>query len=427
MERQVRLTVRILCLVFLLEGSQVFAQEQVLRYTVDSCRTLSPFYQEENYSDLNIGPLKPAQENEGVDFDTNKIVFKTPKKSTVRNPPFKLVVSATQYRRNRKYKVSIVAEEYFDSFMVQARGRPTDDGNTSHVGSWVDIPSIGAIIRCRQNPRAAVVDKGRPLKLGNLTFTWKAPEADVGPIQFQTSIALNDAYVTIASEPLTFNNFPDSTSGCGRTLSCFRVCLFTPLCDSDGVAYMLIMNRTKDNEIVFKLGGFLPNSTSYVAVGIGQDSKNLRNMDMMACQRDDNTVMLRHYLLEDSTSRPYRHRQRIRLQNFDVDRETDFVWCQFQRPINPSDRFDLDLTQRLHHFYFWGQLDNQSIPILPDSNRLFKSYYDFNISEVYNEIVFESGILDFHSAGQTLKRPFIIASLPLSLMIMTLSNWRASL
>ncbi|TRY74670.1 hypothetical protein TCAL_11927, partial [Tigriopus californicus] len=331
----------------------------------------------ENYSDLNIGPLKPAQENEGVDFDTNKIVFKTPKKSTVRNPPFKLVVSATQYRRNRKYKVSIVAEEYFDSFMVQARGRPTDDGNTSHVGSWVDIPSIGAIIRCRQNPRAAVVDKGRPLKLGNLTFTWKAPEADVGPIQFQTSIALNDAYVTIASEPLTFNNFP-----------------------------------------------------SYVAVGIGQDSKNLRNMDMMACQRDDNTVMLRHYLLEDSTSRPYRHRQRIRLQNFDVDRETDFVWCQFQRPINPSDRFDLDLTQRLHHFYFWGQLDNQSmsvIPILPDSNRLFKSYYDFNISEVYNEIVFESGILDFHSAGQTLKRPFIIASLPLSLMIMTLSNWRASL
>lgn len=418
MERQLRLTVGVF---LLLAKPPVFAQEQILRYTVDSCRNLSPLYQEEDYSDLNIGPPKPNTENEGLGNDGSKIVFKTPKKSTVRNPPFQLVISASQYRQNREYKVSIVAEEYFDSFMIQARGRPTADGNTSHVGSWVDIPSIGAIIRCGQNPRAAVVDKGRPVRLGNLTFTWKAPEVDVGPIQFQTSIAVNDAYVTIASEPLTFNIFPDSTSGCGQTVSCFRVCLFTPLCDSDGVAYMLIMNKTRDNEIIFKLGGFLPDNKSYVAVGIGQDSKNLRNMDMMACRREDNIVMLRHYLLEDSTSQPFRHRQRIRLQNSDVDRETGFVWCQFQRPINPTDRFDLDLTQRLHHFYFWGEIDNQSIPILPNPDRIFKSYYDFNISEVYNEIVFDSGILDFNSAGETFKRPFVV-TLPLSLLVFVLGS-----
>jgi hypothetical protein len=57
---------------------------------------------------------------------------------------------------------------------------------------------------------AAVVDKGRPIKLGNLTFTWQAPMEDMGPIKIQASIAYNDAYVLVESKEIKFNKFPVS-------------------------------------------------------------------------------------------------------------------------------------------------------------------------------------------------------------------------
>ena len=44
--------------------------------------------------------------------------------------------------------------------MVQVRGRD-EDGNMTHVGSWVDVPRIAAVLRCDNNKLAAVVDKGK--------------------------------------------------------------------------------------------------------------------------------------------------------------------------------------------------------------------------------------------------------------------------
>ena len=36
------------------------------------------------------------------------------------------------------------------------------------------------------------MDKGRPVKLGNMTFSWEAPAMDEGPIQIKASISYND-------------------------------------------------------------------------------------------------------------------------------------------------------------------------------------------------------------------------------------------
>ena len=47
----------------------------------------------------------------------------------------------------------------------------------------------------------------------------------------------------------------------------------------------------------------------------------------------DETVMLEHFLLEDAMSKPYHHRDNIRLENSGFDRDTNFTWCQFYRPI----------------------------------------------------------------------------------------------
>ena len=58
------------------------------------------------------------------------------------------------------FSVNLIASDFFDSFMLQVRGRDPDDGNITHVGSWVDVPGIAAVLKCKGNKLAAVVDKG---------------------------------------------------------------------------------------------------------------------------------------------------------------------------------------------------------------------------------------------------------------------------
>ncbi len=69
---------------------------------------------------------------------------------------------------------------------------------------------------------------------------------------------------------------------------------------------------------------------------------------------------LEHYLLEDDTSLPFVHASRIRLEDSEVDQETGFTWCTFIRDIRARDVYDLDLTRKFYHFYFWGRLDNEN-------------------------------------------------------------------
>ena len=75
------------------------------------------------------------------------------------------------------------ASEYYDSFMLQARGRDQADGNATLVGWFVSLPSIAKDLHCLGKRKSSVVDKGRPIRLGNLTFTWRAPPTDYGPIR----------------------------------------------------------------------------------------------------------------------------------------------------------------------------------------------------------------------------------------------------
>jgi hypothetical protein len=46
---------------------------------------------------------------------------------------------------------------------------------------------------------------GRPIELGNLTFTWKAPAYDSGPVRIIASIVYNDAYVIVNSRQVFCN------------------------------------------------------------------------------------------------------------------------------------------------------------------------------------------------------------------------------
>jgi len=307
--------------------------EPALRYTTESCDNMAPVYKDENFNSLDLGPEVEKKDKNDEDDDSNK----APKKSNTRNPPFELDIDFQQYRRKREYKIILSAYEHFDSFMLQVQGK-SKDGNITRVGKWVDIPDIAAALRCGKSKLGAVVDKGRPVKLGNMTFSWEAPAMDEGPIQIKASISYNDQYVMIESPELDYSKFPLSVKGCGSKVSCFRLCTNGPRCEADETGYMITMEQQESDRILFRMGGTLNDRMSYFAVAFGKDYYKLKNADMVSCRRvrkslTDETVMLEHFLLEDAMSKPYHHRDNIRLENSGFDRDTNFTWCQFYRPI----------------------------------------------------------------------------------------------
>ena len=122
------------------------------------------------------------------------------------------------------------------------------------------------------------MDKGRPIKLGNLTFTWRAPPTDYGAIRFVASIALGERshlfllesfnmihllgnqYNVIKSEEISFNNFPMSVRGCGRQMSCFRSCSSSPTCDPENTDTYVVTFLSRDEKyVVASLGGVVKN------------------------------------------------------------------------------------------------------------------------------------------------------------------------
>jgi len=132
-------------------------------------------------------------------------------------------------------------------------------------------------------------DKGRPIRLSNLTFTWRAPDREVGPLVVRASVAYNDAYVTFSSKVFDYKPFPVSTEGCGRNMTCFRVCGSRPRCDAEEAEYMVTMTEEEDDrrgprEVRIMLGGYLRDNQSYIAVGFGRDDDR-EQMDFVACTK----------------------------------------------------------------------------------------------------------------------------------------------
>ena len=152
--------------------------------------------------------------------------------------------------------VRIEAAEYYDSFLLQTRGKDKLDGNATLIGWFVSIPNICKDLHCYDKSKSSVVDKGRPIKLGNLTFTWRSPATDYGAIKFVASIVVGQEYHVIESSQISFNNFPVSIKGCGREMSCFRSCSTSPTCDPEDSDTMAVMSLTGDRRnIVVSLGG----------------------------------------------------------------------------------------------------------------------------------------------------------------------------
>jgi len=349
--------------------------------------------------------------------NTDLALFDAPMQSRDKNHPFNLRVEFDQYRRNREYQIHIETSVYYESFMLHARGQDRPDGNATLVGWFVALPPIGMDLNCLGKRKSSVVNKARPVRIGNLTFTWKAPPTDYGPIQFVASIVKDNKYAVIKTKEITFNGFPVSTRDCGRDISCFKECFTSPNCTSDESAYMVVINLSKNKkEVTISLGGIVENEQKYVAVGFGDDKENLKNMDICACYKEampeknsgdfvfppeegsgqspimsssgqGENIRLGHYLLEHKMGPAYLHRSPIRLTGQDMDPKTNFIWCQYRRPVMPRSMWDLDLSHPMFHFYFSGK-KNGSMIIMPEMKDIWNSKMRRNFSEITNDILF---------------------------------------
>merc|ERR1711874_17729 len=383
--------------------------EPVLRYNLSSCNSLEPVYVEENWQTPGMDAAK--------DEDMSSSIFENPRKSRKRNPPFELRINFDQYRRNRQYKVYIITtipSESFDSFLLQARGAERSDGNASLVGTFISpLPSISKPLSCLEQPSSSLTDKGRPVQLQNLTFTWLSPPSDHGQVRFTLSLVHNGEYIIIESRQIRFNTFPVSIRGCGREVTCFRQCNKEagPTCPADLANYFALISFNADAEtLTVSMGGrimdyynddtIMSNNSHYIAMGIGNDKKNFKMMDVTACHlKDNSSVMLEHYYLEDKTSQLYPHKAPVTSLTWDIDTATGLIWCNFSRSVYPKTMWELDLGLHLYQFYFIG-IKNESGVFLPDLDNVWESNIKSNFSKVTNTIEYSA---TYHGRTKKLK------------------------
>ena len=154
--------------------------------------------------------------------------------------------------------------------------------------TWVNVQRFYEYCKaCRIFISCRVTDKGRPVLLGNMTFTWTAPSSDYGPIRcllminsssnkcrqtwknilfsFVLSVVKGNRYTEVSSAQIPFNAFPVSIRGfqtqcsrlnlfifyllflkrCGRQLSCFRRCTSQPTCPAEESDFMVVIDLTR--------------------------------------------------------------------------------------------------------------------------------------------------------------------------------------
>ena len=75
----------------------------------------------------------------------------------------------------------------FEAIMLQSRIVSSGEvlrGGVGLVGQFRYLPSTFMHLPCFDIPYATVVDRGQPIQLRNISFTWTAPDTEAGDIRF---------------------------------------------------------------------------------------------------------------------------------------------------------------------------------------------------------------------------------------------------
>ncbi|XP_063889648.1 uncharacterized protein LOC135116223 [Scylla paramamosain] len=120
------------------------------------------------------------------------------------NINMQILTSEDKYRRLKTLEVTLQSSDYINGFLLQAR---KVEQSKTVVGTFLRSPHRGNIISCNSSMANTVVMETAPLRLANLSFTWLAPEASMGTIEFVASVLVNKStsYKIIRSDPLKLN------------------------------------------------------------------------------------------------------------------------------------------------------------------------------------------------------------------------------
>ncbi|XP_050690597.1 uncharacterized protein LOC126982518 [Eriocheir sinensis] len=419
------------------------AAGQEYTYSKYSCREMIPLHvtevewlmdrEEQESKEETNHVSEPAESGGGGESGSNGTMTTTTTTTTTTRPPapkpqiyqgnvdVKVLTSEQKYRRLKPLEVTLQTSEYINGFLLQAR-RAGQQQNV--VGTFLSAPHRGEIINCNGSVGNAVVMETAPLRLANLTFTWMAPEADVGAIEFVASVLLEEGsqYQIFRSAQLELNLYPVSTRECAVAKSCFRYCMHntSPECPAHEARYTATLEflpkaAKKKTSVKITIGGQLADSNGYLAVGFSKDHLRLSEADLTVCylQEDNVTMGVEHYLLKNMDYAPDLHLGEIQLESADVD--GDYAWCTFRRPITGDDHNLLPLTEPHYYYYFWGTRNGNRI-FLPPSWSIKRSDTLISTNDnLFNYVVY--------SAAQSRQAPYSVVAAAVLLVGVHVMCW----
>ncbi|KAK8407016.1 hypothetical protein O3P69_007518 [Scylla paramamosain] len=330
--------------------------DMIPQHTTEVTRLLEEEKAEMESNHVNT-PTSPMTEEEEESSDLHL----SPKAQMYSgNINMQILTSEDKYRRLKTLEVTLQSSDYINGFLLQAR---KVEQSKTVVGTFLRSPHRGNIISCNGSMANTVVMETAPLRLANLSFTWLAPEASMGTIEFVASVLVNKStsYKIIRSDPLKLNLYPVSTRECAVGKSCFRYCMRNggPECPAHTARYTAILEylpktAEKKTSVKITIGGQLADSKGYLAVGFSKDDHRLSEADLSVCylEGDNATVGVEHYLLKNIDYSPDLHLGELQLESADVDE--DYVWCTFTRPITGGGHNQLRLSEPYYYYYFWG-------------------------------------------------------------------------
>ncbi|KAK4288049.1 hypothetical protein Pmani_038898, partial [Petrolisthes manimaculis] len=285
---------------------------------------------------------------------------------------------------------TLQSPDYINGFLIQVR--KVEGGTVAPVGMFLD-PHRAEYLACNKS-RDTVINERAPLRLANLTFTWLAPETNLGGFSLcKASVLVNKGtqYKVFRSDILALNLYPVSTKECAVSKSCFRYCMKHggPSCPAHTSRYMASLQHSP-SAVSITLGGQLPDANGYLAVGFTRDHRRLSNTDISVCYRtDEDQVEVEHYLLESIDYPPDLHMGELSLVSSDVD--DDYTWCTFNRPTTGKHNNLLTLNEPHYYFYFWGARNGSTI-FLPHPRSMKRSRQLITSKDKpFNQIVYNSG------------------------------------
>lgn len=248
-------------------------------------------------------------------------------------------------------------------FLIVVKSQHKSENKTIKQGEFMKYSSSKGL-ECESNHVVALVNIDDSYK-EKISFKWRAPNEDLGPLYFSLSFGYEDLY---SKEPyrasLWFSDFPASITECGKNKSCARYnTLKDSDCDITSCKYIVTYYLSDSNTVKFTLDSHLSDNNTFVAIAFTKNISQAENMDIVACIRYPGRTEVKTYIVkkEDDSLQE----NTVDLQNIETDQDSYYFGCKFERPVKGPGINTLHLNEKLYRVYLWGKLDDNNIPTLP--------------------------------------------------------------